>query len=597
VTSTSGSSGIGWDYDGLMMRFPLVAVAALLAACAAGNPVQAQGPRGSVVAIAPPNSGLDAELFYQLLLGELNVRTEEPAAGFALILDAARKTGDSTLYQRAVELAFQARNGDAALQAARAWKQAFPQSREANRYVLQILVALNRIPESVEPLKTEIALADPKDRPAVIASLARNYARASDKKQAASTVEQALADYLDKPETGAAAWSAVGRLRLAAGDTAGALDAARRGQANNPKAEGPVLLALELMDPKQPQAEALVRSYMQAQPLPELRMAYARALLDAQRHSEALAQVQAVTRERPELAEAWLAQGTLQVQDNHLPEGEAAIRKYIELMQGEPASEDKSRGLAQAFLSMAQIAERRRDFVAANAWLDRIENSQDLVQAQNRRASILARQGKMDDARKLLRALPERTPADARMKTMAEVQLLRDNKQYKAAYDLLAQAAAKDPADTDLLYDQAMLAEKMGNFDTMEKLLRELMVKKPDYHHAYNALGFSLAERNVRLPEARQLIQKALEFAPGDPFISDSLAWVEFRMGNKAEALRILQAAYKERPDPEIAAHLGEVLWSIGQRDQAHAIWREGMLLNAENETLQETLKRLKVRP
>jgi predicted Zn-dependent protease len=131
----------------------------------------------------------------------------------------------------------------------------------------------------------------------------------------------------------------------------------------------------------------------------------------------------------------------------------------------------------------------------------------------------------------------------------------------------------------------------------MEKLLRQLIAKKPDYHHAYNALGFSLAERNVRLPEARQLIQKALEFAPGDPFISDSLAWVEFRMGNNAEALRILQAAYKDRPDPEIAAHLGEVLWTLGQREKAQAIWREGMMLNAENETLLETLKRLKVQP
>jgi tetratricopeptide (TPR) repeat protein len=123
------------------------------------------------------------------------------------------------------------------------------------------------------------------------------------------------------------------------------------------------------------------------------------------------------------------------------------------------------------------------------------------------------------------------------------------------------------------------------------------MVKKPDYHHAYNALGFSLAERNQRLPEAKQLIQKALEFAPGDPFISDSLAWVEFRMGNQAEALRILQVAYKERPDAEIAAHLGEVLWTLGQRDQAQSVFREGVMLNAENETLMETMKRLKVKP
>lgn len=582
------------------MRFrPVALAAALLAACAAGMPVLAQRQQADpdTVAAAPANSSLDAELFYQLLLGELNAQRRETDAGFALILDAARKTGNPGLYQRAVEMAFEARNGDAALQAARAWKQADPKSREANRYVLQILVALNRLPESVEPLRTEVNLSDPGDRPAVIASVARAYSRANDKKQAASVVEQALSTYLKQPETGPAAWSAVGRLRLAAGDTEGALDAARRGQGISPTAEGPVLLALELMAPKLPQAEALVRTYMQGQPLPELRLSYARALLDANRQAEALQQLQLVTRERPELAEAWLAQGTLLVADNQLPTAEEALKKYLEIVQSQPASEERRRGTSQAYLSLAQIAEKKGDFAQANTWLDRIENSQDLVQAQNRRASILARQGRMDEARKLLQSVPERTPADARVKTMAEVQLLREHKQYQVAYDLLAQYMAKDPSDPDLLYDQAMLAEKLERFDDMEKLLRDLIAKKPDYHHAYNALGYSLADRNVRLPEAKQLIQKALEFAPGDPFISDSLAWVEFRMGNKAEALRILQQAYKERPDPEIAAHLGEVLWSLGQRDQAQSVWREGLLMNGENETLQETLKRLKVKP
>jgi predicted Zn-dependent protease len=110
-------------------------------------------------------------------------------------------------------------------------------------------------------------------------------------------------------------------------------------------------------------------------------------------------------------------------------------------------------------------------------------------------------------------------------------------------------------------------------------------------------LGYSLAERNVRLPEAKQLVLKALDFAPGDPFISDSLAWVEFRMGNKEESLRLLQAAWKEKPDPEIAAHLGEVLWSMGRREQAQSVWKEGLAVNAESDTLQETLKRLKVKP
>jgi tetratricopeptide (TPR) repeat protein len=409
-------------------------------------------------------------------------------------------------------------------------------------------------------------------------------------------VEKAFAADLGSPVLGPSAWTSVGRVRLAAGDPAGALQAARLAQEMNPAAEGPVLLALEIMDPKQPLAEQIVRRYMEGKPLTELRMGYARALLDGQRYAEATRQLQVITAERPQFAEAWLVEGTLQVQDNQLPAAEASLKRYIELANAQPAGEERSRGMAQAYLSLAQIAEKRKDYAAAGAWLDRIDNSQDLA-AQSRRASLLARQGKIDEARALLRSIPERTPADARTKLMAEVQLLRDNKRYKAAYDVLAEAAKRDPKDSELLYDQAMLAEKMGNTAEMERLLRLVIAAQPDYHQAYNALGYSLAERNVRLPEARQLIQKALEYAPGDPFISDSLGWVEFRMGNRAEAIRILDTAYKTRPDPEIAAHLGEVLWANGQRERAQMVWKEGLLLSGDNETLQETLKRLRVRP
>jgi tetratricopeptide (TPR) repeat protein len=357
------------------------------------------------------------------------------------------------------------------------------------------------------------------------------------------------------------------------------------------------LLGLELMDPKLPQAEDIVRRYLEGSPLPELRMGYARALLDAQRYAEARQQLQQVTTDKPELPEAWLALGTLQVQDNQLAPAEASLKRYVELAQAQRGAEERNRGMAQAYLVLSQIAEKRRDYAGATAWLDKIENSQDLVAAQGRRASILAAQGRMDEARKLIRSLPERNPTDARMKLNAELQLLRDQKQYRAAYDLLAQATAKEPRDYDLLYDQAMLAEKLDNLPEMERLLREVIALKPDFHHAYNALGFSFAERGVRLAEAKQLIQKSLEYAPGDPYITDSLGWVEYRMGNKPEALRILETAYKARPDPEIAAHLGEVLWNDGQRDRAQAVWKEGLLLDRDNDTLQETLKRLHVKP
>ncbi|MBC7469636.1 MAG: tetratricopeptide repeat protein [Ramlibacter sp.] len=586
----------GLDYYGLMKRLHRLAPLALLLLGLAPAPY-AQTADSSSDTATNVASTLDAELFYELLLGEINANDAEPGVGYSLILDAARKTNNPALYQRAVDIAFQARSGDAALQAAQAWKQAQPQSREANRYVLQILVALNRVADTPDILKSDIALASATDRVAVVSGIPRLYARVSDKKLAATVVEQALASYLTAPDLGPTAWTSIGRMRLAAGDTSGALEATRRAQEMNPLSEAPALLALEMMDPKQPLAEPLVRRYMEGKPVTELRMGYARALLDAQRYAEATQQLKVITAERPQFAEAWLVQGTLEVQDNQLAAAETSLRRYIELAQAQPGTEERSRGLAQAYLSLSQIAEKRKDYATAGAMLDRIENSQDLVAAQNRRASLLARQGKMDEARKLLRAIPERTPADARNKLLAEVQLLRDNKQFRAAYDLLAEAVRRDPKDSELLYDQAMVAEKLGNNADMERLLRQVIAAKPDYHHAYNALGYSLAERNIRLPEARQLIQKALDFAPGDPFISDSLGWVEFRLGNRTEALRILNTAYKLRPDPEIAAHLGEVLWAAGQRDRAQAIWKEGLLINSENETLQETLKRLRVKP
>ena len=567
-----------------------VLLAAALSACA-------QAPEKS--AVPPISSALTGELFYQLLIGELNVRGGEPVAGFALVLDAAHKTRDPRLYQRAVEIALQARSGDTALTAARAWKQAHPSSREANRLFLQILISLNRISELVEPLKREISLVDSKERVAAVLALPRYFGRASDKTLVASVVEQALADYINHPTVGAAAWTTIGRLRLEAANPVGTFEAARAAQTLDARSEGPALLGLALMEAKFPKGEPLVKKYMEGKPQAELRMAYAQTLLGAQRYGEASAQLQIITAEKPELAQAWLIQGALELQDARLPTAEKAFLRYIELAvstgPAKPAAES-DRGLTQAYLSLAQIAEQRRDFTQAQSWLDRIANTEDQANVQIRRASLLARQGKLEQARQLLRNLPARTPAEERFRLVAEIQLLRDQKHYSAAFELLTEAIKRDPSDLDLAYDQAMVAEKLGRMEDMERLLRTVIAGRPDYHHAYNALGYSLADRNQRLPEARQLILKALEYAPGDPLITDSLGWVEFRLGNLPEAERILQEAFKAKPDPEIAAHLGEVMWTMGRREQATTIWKEGMALGADNETLLETLKRLRVR-
>jgi tetratricopeptide (TPR) repeat protein len=516
---------------------------------------------------APQPSALTADLFYEILMGEMTARSGDPGSGYALVLDAARRLRDGKLFQRAVEIALQSRSGDAALAAARAWQEALPTSRDARRIELQILIALNRISETVEPLRAEVAATSQIERPLLMAVIVRNYSRAADKKLAASVVEQALVDELKNPTTGGLAWATVGRLRLNAGDASGALEAARKGQEIDPSSDAPAALALEMIDPGQPLAEPIVTRYLNNNPkaTPDLRIAYARALVEDRRFNDATTQLQAVTTSRPELAEPWLLLGSLQMQAKQDAAAETSIKRFIELSGSRSANKDadgdandaadRKRGVSQAYFALSQLAERRKDFTAAERWLARVDGPDELVAAQTRRAALLARQGK------------------------------------------LPQASVAAPDDGDLVYDQAMVAEKLNRLDDMERLLRRLIQLKPESQNAYNALGYSFADRKIRLDEARTLIQKAVQLAPEDPFIADSLGWVEFRLGNTAEAIRILEAAYKTRPDPEIGAHFGEVLWSTGQKDRAVTIWKEALLSDAENETLQETLKRLRVKP
>ena len=579
-----------------MIRTLRAAAALLLGLATCSSPVFAQTT--AAASETPANSSMNGELFYQLLLGEVNALGGEPGVGYQLILDAARKTNDARLFKRATDIALQARSGVSALQSARAWRQAIPASREANRYLLQILIGVNRFGDLPEPLKRELGSIEGNDLRQALNNLPRLFTRSSDKKQSAIVVEQALTEYLGNPAMGPSAWATIGRMRIEAADSAGALEAAQRGHALDPAAEGPAILALALMDPKLPAAEVIVRRHVQGRARAEVRMDYARALLNSQRYAESAVQIKMVTDERPDYAPAWLLRGILEQQNKQVQAAEQSLTRYVELETGKPTvsdSEEPKRGLTQAYLTLSEIAAQRKDFAASQAWLARIDSPQDMVNVQSRRASMLARQGRLDEARALIRALPQANAADERMKFSAEVQLLRDNKQHRAAYDLLAEVTKRLPDDLDFVYDQAMMAEKLDNLAEMERLLRQVIAAKPEYHHAYNALGYSFADRNVRLPEARQLILKALEFAPGDPYISDSLAWVEFRSGNLPEALRLLQQAFKDKPDAEIAAHLGEVLWVMGEKAQAIVVWKQGMELNAENETLLETLKRLRV--
>lgn len=560
------------------------------------------------------NSKLDAALFYQLLIGEIELRSGEAGTAYQVLLDAARKSKDPQLFRRATDIALQGRAGDQALAAASAWRTALPTSVEAHRYVIQLLVVLNRVPETADVMKSLLNITPAPELVAQIYGLPRFFGRAADRAAAARAVEQALrssAGGNNTPAVQNAVAVTQGRSLLMAGDAPGALALAQRAHAQDPASEGAALLSLEMM-PGTAGAEALVQSYLKSQPQSDdIRTVYSRVLTSSQRLADALVQIEAVTRNQPNQAAPWLMQGALQLELRRPAEATAALTKFVALTQSGPPAGARAveaaaveeneeapapdQGLTQAWLMLAQAAELQKDAPAAEAWLAKITNPAQALAVQTRRASLLAKQGKLKEARELIRKTPEASDSDARAKLMAEVQLLRELKQWTDAAALLNAANAKFPEDIDLIYEESMIAEKLNRMEDMERLLRRVMVLKPDHQHAHNALGYSLAERNLRLSEAKALIQKALEIAPGEPFITDSLGWVEYRLGNRAESLRLLRGAYQSRPDVEIAAHLGEVLWVNGDFEEARRILRDAKSRDASNEVLIETLARLKV--
>lgn len=594
---------MGMDYYGPMPLSSRVLAASLLAALSLAGAAKAQDaeapapPTSPALAAAETGTGLDAELFYEIFLGEFVARSGDPGAGYALLLEAARRSNDEKLYQRATEIALQARSGDSALAAARAWAAAWPASQAAQRHVLQILLALNRTADTAAPLAQLLRNSEPGARQGLVLSLPLLYRQLSDKALAASVVAEILKPYFADPALGPAALASNGRMQLLAGNRHAALAQAQELATRTPDSDELASFALDLMEAKVAGADALVQQAFSGKRSPQLRMTYARVLLERQQYAAAYGQIETVTQQHPELVQAWLALAALQVQNGDLNDGQASLEQFSKAAASAPDSPEKEAATTQTYVLQAEIAEKRGRFEEAEAWLARIENADARFDVQVRRATLLARRGKLAHARALLQSLPEQTAEEKRRKLAAQVQLLRDNGAYADAYALQSELVREAPDDADLLYDQAMLAEKTGDRDTMERLLRKLIATKPDYHHAYNALGYSFAERGVRLAEARSLVETALRLAPGDPFITDSLAWVEFRAGNKARALDLLATAFATRKDPEIAAHYGEVLWVTGERERAREIWREGLRRSADNATLLETLKRLGVTP
>ena len=459
--------------------------------------------------------------------------------------------------------------------------------------MLQIQLALQRLKEAQVSLRLSVQLAPEQERAAVMLALPSLLSRASDKALAAQVLADALAPWADDPAWGHLSWTAIGQARLQAGDAAGALQAVQRAHRLSPSQPEPIWLALDVAHTS-PEALAWLEGVMSPKSEPTLVLNWSKLLIQKGRLAQAEQVLLAHTQRADAGPRPWLVLGALRQEMKNTAGAQEAWQRFLK----EAASDPKlTRERDQALMGLAQASLDAQLDAQAQLWLSQVSDPDNLLQARLMRATALARKGQLEQGRQLISTLPVQTQKQELARTMTEVQYLRQFKQWQAVYDLLSRFARQFEDEDEVSYELALAAEKVGKLDEMETLLKGIIEDNPKFHQAYNALGYSLADRNIRLDEAKKLILQAVGMAPDDPFIADSLGWVEFRLGRKPEALKILQSAFQARADAEIAAHLGEVLWSMDQKDQALDVWRRGLRQDADNETLVETLRRLGAQP
>ena len=554
-------------------------------ALALGTSGSALAANGDPIGGPLPAQELTPRTLYHFLLAEIAGSRGQIGLSAQLYLDLARSTRDPRIARRATEIAMYARNLQMARTAAGIWAEVAPESEEARRVLASMEGREHGDSVNLDAVQIQLArvLAQSSERlPQNLLGLNRALARVPDRQAVRSIVQRLTEPYLDAPE----AHIARAQAALGAQDAMGALAGVERALELRSGWAPAVLMKAQILQQAGAQDEALTHLQKAVTDAPddrELRLAWARSLVSAQRYAEARDEFRSLLSGTPGDAELLYAVALLSVQLGDPADAEIQFARALAADYPRP---DLVR------LHMGQISADRGDGEAARKWFDEISDLDLRPEATIRSALSLGREGRIDEARARLQGEDDE-PEILRRYVLTEVQILRDADRSGEALLVINEALRETPDDTGLLYEAAMLSERLDRLDLMESRLRRVIELDPEHAHAYNALGYSLADRSLRLEEAETLIVRALELLPDDPFILDSLGWVRFRRGDTPGALSHLERAYGIRQDAEIAAHLGEVLWSADRREDARRIFAEALVAHPENRVLRETMDRL----
>jgi Flp pilus assembly protein TadD len=533
-------------------------------------------------AATPPNIELTDQILYEFLLAEIAGQRGNPALSAQAYADLARRTRDPRIARRATEVSRIARQPAFAVESARIWYETDPESREALRTLTGLLVTTNRV-EEAQPYLQKILAAEGAGIGDGFLQLNRLLANNPDKSANLKLIQSLAQQHPRLPQ----ARFAVAQAAATVGDNELALTEIREAVKLKPDWEIAALFEAQLLQQtSNERATAYLADYVKRYPQArDARLSYARALVGERKFEDARGQFQSLQKDFPDNQDVLFAVGVLSMQLEDWAGADAALRKLISLDYRDPNT---------LRLYLGQIAEERKNYPEALKWYGDVTRGEHYMSAQLRQAQVMGKQGDLKGARSFLQTVDASSNQQRVQLILAEAALLRDADQTKEAFDVLERGLDKLPDHPDLLYDQGMLAEKLGRIDILESSMRKVIKLRPEHAHAYNALGYTFADRNERLPEARELIEQALKLAPDDAFIMDSMGWVLFRQGDNEGALKWLQRAYALRPDAEIAAHLGEVLWVMGRRSEAQKLWKEAIAKTPTNDTLIKTMGRFR---